>query len=183
MLTVTILRKVEAGLVVTLLLAAISFAFWLGALQQKVNDLKPDSIREAQDEALSKLKAASLHNTIPCKATLGELPTKDAAEVSYQIPQAILANKDRTTEIQVYIWIQTGANNSEGARTFLVSTEGRGQESNLPLRVYAYNQPAWSYNSDTMWLPFPDNDHVKARREGSAITGGVASGIEVLACR
>ena len=179
----TVQRKIETGLVVTLLLTVISFAFWLGSLQQRVNDLNPDSIQKAQSEALSKIKAADSHKILPCKASLGQLPTKDAEEVSYQLPQAVLANKDQATEIQVYIWADTGANNSEGPRTFLASTESRGQELSLPLRVYAYSQPAWSYNSDTMWLPFPDNDHVKARREGTVITGNVSSGIEILACR
>lgn len=178
----TLIQKVEAGLVVTLLLAAISFAFWLGSLQQRLNDLEPEAIKRAQAEALDKIATAQSRDVLPCKASLGQLPFREA-EASFQIPKEILDYKGRATELQVYTWVETGGGNTEGPRTFAVTTERQGKELSLPLRIYAYNQPAWSYNSQAMWLPFPDNDHIKARREGAAVTGASASGVEILACR
>src|SRR5258708_3481717 len=55
---VTALRKIELGVLVTVALAVIGFAFWLGGLQTKVEHLEFEKIKTTFDakvtEAISK---------------------------------------------------------------------------------------------------------------------------------
>lgn len=53
----TKLQRVEVGTVATILLAMLAFAFWLGSLQQRVNDLKPERIAEQLKAQKSELTA------------------------------------------------------------------------------------------------------------------------------
>ncbi len=54
----TVLRKFDLGVIVTIALAIISFAFWLGGLQRQVNQLEPERLKALFDvklaEAISK---------------------------------------------------------------------------------------------------------------------------------
>ena len=52
------LRKIDIGVIVTIALAIIGFAFWLGSLHSRVSLMQPEKITEATAAAIAKIEAA-----------------------------------------------------------------------------------------------------------------------------
>jgi hypothetical protein len=57
------LRKLEQGVLVTVVLALITFAFWLGGLQKQLEKLEPKQAAEAAEKAVKEVLANA--GTVP----------------------------------------------------------------------------------------------------------------------
>lgn len=53
----------------------------------------------------------------------------------------------------VYVYIDTGAGNSDGVTEFQIYTSEKTKKYSYYLYAHGYNQNSWSYNSDNFWLP------------------------------
>jgi hypothetical protein len=109
--------------------------------------------------------------------SLGKLPTKTPKTLTtYRINQV---PKD-AKEILVYLWIATGNGNGDSGRTFEVAAQTE-KEKHVSICFFAhgYNQNAWSYNSENVWLPMPFDNELTVQLYGEKFGGNVQSGIEI----
>ncbi len=114
-------------------------------------------------------------------AKLGDLPFTEGRH-SYDIPDSI---PNTAAEILVYAHVSTGDANPRSEQHYRIWVEPRnGQSSAFLLLVNAYDQPAWSYNSDNVWLPLPSDRHLFAELdEGKTIGGNRRGGLRIIGYR
>lgn len=82
-------------------------------------------------------------------------------------------------QVLVYVEIQTG--------TCKVDTSGRihiysGPNHKMQLLVHTYNQNAWSYNSESIWLPI-EQPNIFGKYDGKATSGNVSVQFKVVGHR
>lgn len=149
-------------------------------LENRVSQI--DITIDRQEKKLSDI-AYILANTgwTPLLKDLGRLPFDTNQTVTLPIPSDV---PGIAREIFLFIAAETGNSTGDGARVFSiwVDIDGRSMESQF--LVHAYSQPAWSYNSDTFWLPMPKNRNIFIKRlKGANIAGNSASAVKMLGYR
>jgi len=118
---------------------------------------------------------------------LGELPNDPASPDAYDLAHILKGkpeyanvwrdlNDVKYTEILVYVWVATHNGPDQNA-DYKVSVRqtASGDEAAGYLHILSFNQAAWSYNSDNIWLPIPRHDFLLlAAFNGAPLVGGTA---------
>lgn len=101
------------------------------------------------------------------KRDLGSLPLGDVVSQTYSLPASVPRD---AKEILVYAYVRTGVGVAGGDREFHIFTEGAPpRESVVGFWLYVYPYPdqnAYSYNSQTFWLPVVRTHKINADRTG-----------------
>lgn len=118
-------------------------------------------------------------NPLP-KTALGELSWTALEVVSYPIPINVPAD---AKEVLVYVWVWTGGYNGEKDTEYKFYTHEDDTSYARYLRVRTYSQSAYSYNSDTFWLPTTVDWTIHAVSLGETITGNKSGEIVVIGYR
>ena len=109
---------------------------------------------------------------------LGELPVKGDKTSFYEIPLII---PDEAKEIQVYTWIATGDCNHNRDVDFAITVNDDGHKDvGMYMHAVGFTQTAWSYNSQSSWLPMPHDREIRAERKGKEFDGNVGSKVIIV---
>lgn len=113
-------------------------------------------------------------------ADLGSLPSGGSGKITKEIPADI---PNEAQEILIYAYIAT--NYVRGGRhSFKVSVKpSESQEAAFYLYAIANMQQEWSYNSDNVWLPMPDNRKIFLETTGNPLFGSWDSRLKIIAYR
>lgn len=84
-------------------------------------------------------------------------------------------------EVLFYVVVQVGRNSGrdEEVDVELETTEGATSYTKY-LRVYLYNQEAWSLNSENMWFPATASRSISVKYPGRSFTGNGSIRIHVI---
>ena len=114
------------------------------------------------------------------KILLGALPINPLGTVIWDIPGVVPAS---ATEIQVYVFVRTGGGNPAADIEFRIYTADNSVEYAQYLYAFGYSQNAWSYNSDTFWLPVTPDGLLRITSTGTAQTGNTQSALYIVGYR
>jgi len=114
------------------------------------------------------------------KINLGSLPDKFIGTSTYSIPSAVPVT---AKEIFVYAYIRTGGHNPSRDIEFRIYTKEGSTEYSHYLFAHGYHQDAWSYNSNTFWLPTTVAWQINITSSGTAVSGNVDSQLYLVGYR
>jgi hypothetical protein len=113
-------------------------------------------------------------------ADLGSLPSGQPGKITKEIPTNI---PNEAQEILIYAYIATSYVRG-GKHSFKISVKpSESQEAAFYLYSVANMQQAWSYNSDNVWLPMPNNRKIFLETTGSPLFGSWDSRVKIIAYR
>jgi hypothetical protein len=104
------------------------------------------------------------------KVNLGSLPYQFIGTSTYSIPSAVSVT---AKEILVYAYIKTGGGNPDKDIEFRIYTKNGPTEYSFYLFAHGYSQGAWSYNSETFWLPTTVAWQINVTSSGTVLSGNV----------
>jgi len=114
------------------------------------------------------------------KIHLGTLPLNTITTVSYNIPVSVPPD---AKEVLVYMYARTGVANPDSDLELRIYTKEGTIEYSYYLLIHGYNQSAWSYNSDNLWLPVTSDRKIYVQSIGTRMTGYRVGNIYVLGYR
>jgi hypothetical protein len=116
------------------------------------------------------------------KTDLGSLPHNQVSKMKvYSVPMTVPTT---AKEILVYAYIRTGSGNPDADIEVRIYTQsGRNTQYSFYLFAHGYNQAAWSYNSQSFWLPLTEYRAISAISSGSAMKGEAASQLSIIGYR
>ncbi len=112
---------------------------------------------------------------------LGALPTNAITTVSYPLSDIVPSN---AKEVLIYVYVRTGDyNNPGGNLEFKIYTQEGTTEYAHYFFAHPYAQVAWSYNSDTFWLPLTSDNMIICTSLGQPVTGNGSGSIFLIGYR
>jgi len=112
--------------------------------------------------------------------TSQRLPGQSGAKMVYSIPEVVPST---VREVLIYVWVRTGGKNSDGDSNFKFTINAGSDAPYFLLHLHGYNQDAWSYNSDNVWLPMPADRQIQVELLGESINGNWSGEIRVIGYR
>eukprot|EP01084_Bolivina_argentea_P047577 87673_1 len=92
-------------------------------------------------------------NEVPVNVDFGTLATT-VGTYTFQIPDSIPSDAKK---ILLYIYFQSGGCSPDIWGDIEIISNCHGKDYNQFFTFHTYSQNAWSYNSDSFWLPLPEN--------------------------
>ncbi len=115
----------------------------------------------------------------PVAINLGQLPFS-AGLATFNISSEI---SDSAKEILVYVWLRKGNYGSgDAGRVYTIYTQDGSTIYANKFFAYQYENRAWVFNSDNLWLPLTAEKKLYVHLNVS-ITGNKAGGVEILGYR
>jgi hypothetical protein len=107
---------------------------------------------------------------VPLGLPLGAEPTS-----TYTVPGEVPPD---AKEILVLAHIETGSTQADNTRTFFISVGNEKTSPGFYLIAHGLaGAAAWSYNTENVWLPLPQNRTLYVKRTGPSLTPGNVSSI------
>lgn len=150
-------------------------------LQKDIERLNDTYVSEEKlATILQKEFKSSSANYYPVNIDLGALPSGKPNNITRKIPKSV---PDTAREILVYAYIATSyvKGGSHSFKIFVKASESR--EAAFYLYSIASTQQGWSYNSENVWLPMPENRELRFETDGEPLFGNWESGIKIVAYR
>lgn len=107
------------------------------------------------------------------RISLGRMPMEVEDLEDYKIPKDI---PSAAREILVYAYVRTGVSEDDGDLEFRIFTREGKREYSFYMFSHVFPQQAFSYNSQTFWLPMTSERRIYVETEGDA-EGGKRVGV------
>lgn len=92
-------------------------------------------------------------NEIPINVDFGTLSTS-AGSYSFSIPDSVPV---RAKKLLFYVYFQSGGCVGDNMGGYEIISHANGRDYSQFFTFHTYHQNAWSYNSDSFWLPMPES--------------------------
>lgn len=151
------------------------------SLQENIKKLNTTYVSEkVLATTLQKAFKSSSANYYPVNIDLGALPSGKPNKITRKIPEIV---PDTAREILVYSYVATSYVKG-GSHSFKIFVKASASnEAAFYLYSIANTQQGWSYNSDNVWLPMPEDREIRVETDGEPLFGKWESGIRIIAYR
>jgi hypothetical protein len=110
-----------------------------------------------------------------CDVPIGKFPNGESTTLALDMSKL---PKD-VQRILVYAQFESGNSSHDFYPNCEVKLNAHDREYSYPLFVHSYNQSAWSYNSDAIWMPVPQDGNITLSTSVK-LAGNFSSAVKII---